>query len=327
MIYIACPGNVETGGTELLHQLSNILSYKFNLDNRIYYHTYNSKVDPVGDRFKKYNAKYVFEVTDVEEDFLIVPEISTELLNNYSKISKCVWWLSVDNYFKAFPKNKIKNFLKFILGRAKKKFDFKNKDITHFVQSHYAGKFLESNGINNYYFLSDYLNKDFLKEEVVYKSVNRENIVLYNPKKGFEFTKEIISYSVINGKSFQFVPLQNLTPAEIIDLGKKAKVYIDFGQHPGKDRFPREAAILGCAVITGLKGSAKYFEDIKIDSKYKFRDTDDKIQEIVELIETCMKDYDKIIGDFFEYREYIKSEYKIFVNEVSKITDVFSRSI
>lgn len=50
----------------------------------------------------------------------------------------------------------------------------------------------------------------------------------------------------------------------------KSKVYIDFGNHPGKDRIPREAAISGCIVITGKRGAAAFAEDVCIPETYKF---------------------------------------------------------
>jgi len=59
---------------------------------------------------------------------------------------------------------------------------------------------------------------------------------------------------------------------EVIKLLQKAKVYIDFDYHPRKDRLPREAAILGCCVITRKRGSAKFFEDVPIPDEYKFED-------------------------------------------------------
>ncbi len=39
---------------------------------------------------------------------------------------------------------------------------------------------------------------------------------------------------------------------------RKAKLYIDFGYHPGKERMPREACLLDCCLIIGKDGSAKY---------------------------------------------------------------------
>ena len=67
-----------------------------------------------------------------------------------------------------------------------------------------------------------------------------------------------------------WVPLQNMTRSELVNVMRVAKVFVDFGYHPGKDRLPRECAANGCCVITGMRGSANYFEDVPIPSKYKF---------------------------------------------------------
>ena len=49
----------------------------------------------------------------------------------------------------------------------------------------------------------------------------------------------------------------------------ESKVYIDFGNHLGKDRIPREVAS-GCCIITGKTGADKYKEDVYIGEKFKF---------------------------------------------------------
>ena len=97
------------------------------------------------------------------------------------------------------------------------------------------------------------------------------------------------------------------------------KLYIDFGNHPGKDRFPREAAISGCCILTDKKGSAAYHKDVPILEKYKFEDKDENINQIIERIEFCLTNYSAAINDFKEYREYIKQEKQTFKNDVSRI--------
>ena len=49
---------------------------------------------------------------------------------------------------------------------------------------------------------------------------------------------------LIKKNDFNFVPLINLNNDEIINTLSKSKIYIDIGSHPGKDRLPREAALL-----------------------------------------------------------------------------------
>jgi hypothetical protein len=106
---------------------------------------------------------------------------------------------------------------------------------------------------------------------------------------------------------------------EIIDLLKKAKVYIDFGNHPGKDRIPREAAVLGCCVIVGKRGSAKYYEDVPIPEEYKFDVRKCNIDSIISKIFYCFNNYEYLINDFEYYRKCIHSEPNNFLNDLKKI--------
>lgn len=49
----------------------------------------------------------------------------------------------------------------------------------------------------------------------------------------------------------------------------ESMIYIDFGEHPGKDRIPREAAMRDLIVITGRDGAAVNDVDVSIPKKYK----------------------------------------------------------
>ena len=108
--------------------------------------------------------------------------------------------------------------------------------------------------------------------------------MLYNPKKGIEFTRQLIEAA----PDLNWVPLENMSNEEVRGKLKTSKVYIDFGDHPGKDRFPREAAISGCCVITGKRGSAAY-DDVPIPE------------------------------DFDGYRSTIKAEKNKFIEDVRSI--------
>ena len=148
-------------------------------------------------------------------------------------------------------------------------------------------------------------------------SKDKQNIVLYNPKKGLEFTQKIIEKS--KGKNWKWVPLIGLKNEQVKEYLETSKVYIDFGNHPGKDRFPREAAILGCCVLTDKRGAANYFKDVPIADKYKYEDKDKNIPKIIQMIEYCIENYSIARNDFEDYREYIKSEKATFTDDVVKI--------
>ena len=110
-----------------------------------------------------------------------------------------------------------------------------------------------------------------------------------------------------------------MTRDEVVGLLRKAKVYIDFGEHPGKDRIPREAAISGCCVITGKKGSAAFSEDVAIPEKYKFQDVPSKIPDISGAVRKCLENYDEETRNFESYRDRIRAEESRFDSDLSSI--------
>ncbi len=77
------------------------------------------------------------------------------------------------------------------------------------------------------------------------------------------------------------------------------KKMLDFGNHPGKDRLPREAAIPGCCIITGKCGSSGNNIDIIIDA-----------------IKTCLDNYPDEFKKFEIYRKSIQEEYSLFISDI-----------
>ena len=313
-IYILCPPSYATGGTELLHQLCDLLN-KLKYDTYIYYSPWIK--NPTAERFKNYNIQIAKTIEDNCQNIFIASEIDNYPLYKFNKIQKGIWWLSVDNHFKNkfLRKNNLKIRIKDIFFN-RRYFDFENKDafnFVHFAQSYYAKTFLESKGVKDVYMLSDYINEEFLKGTPSFK--NRENIVLYNPKKGVEKVNKLIAIA----KNIKWIPLENMTLKEIQNLLIKSKVYIDFGEHPGKDRFPREAAISGCCIITNTNGSAKYFEDVSILDEFKFDLEKTELSNVISCIENCFENYEHEILKFANYRDKIFKEKEIFQLESKQI--------
>ena len=311
-IYIACPANVATGGPELLHQLCHKLRKKGYISYMYYYYRKKSE-NPVHERYEKYNTECVDYIEDNKNNIIIVPEVNINLLKKFKNIKKSIWWLSVDNYF--ISKNSKRNKIKTIFGLLN--FDYREKDIIHLSQSQYAIEFLRQSGIEekNIYYLSDYLNNVFIEESKCNTKFEKKNNVLYNPKKGYEFTKKIIDMS----EGLNWVPLENLKPEEMSKLMMESKVYIDFGNHPGKDRIPREAAISGCCIITGKRGSAKYKEDVYIEDEFKFNDSEENIDSIISKINYLIENYENETKKFDLYRDRISKEEIVFEKDIDKI--------
>ncbi len=325
-IYVLCPANAQTGGTELAHQLVDYL----NNTNRKSYIVYSDDMQfveaKIPQSFQKYNINKTINIEDTKDNCVVIPEIYFHLSKKMKKIKLIFWWMSFDNYcLNAGRRYLIQLFIKrnfsfrelisriyhfnsncsFHFSDIKK---IKKDRIIHVYQSRYASDMLYQNGIYEQLSLTDYINLEFVKSKKSFPK--RENIVLYNPKKGLPITQKLIK----SMPNVEFIALKGLSRNQLNELFRTAKVYIDFGNHPGKDRIPREACVNGCCVIVGKNGSAQYFEDVPILAKYKFDRK--QIGEIKERIFSIFKNYEKSILDFEFYQNRIKEEKNIFHNEI-----------
>ena len=193
-------------------------------------------------------------------------------------------------------------------------FDKDDDNIEHWVQSDYARIFIKKNGIvdKQIYRVRDYLNEAFLQRASQVDLSQKENIVAYNPVKGFEFTQKLLRVA----PEINWQAIRDMTPEEVQQLLARAKVYIDFGNHPGRDRIPREAAVSGCCVVTGRRGAAGNPNDIAIDDSFKFNDTDDNLIPIVERIKDIFANFRKNYESQRKYREQIMTERVEFDHDV-----------
>ena len=184
------------------------------------------------------------------------------------------------------------------------------------MQSEYAKQFVTERISPNVFELSDYINDAFF---VPYDEMERFNHVLVNPAKGMKFTQKIM-YAM---PDVTFIPLQGLSRTRLINLMRQSKLYIDFGDHPGKDRMPREAAMCGCCVITSRNGSAAYSEDVGLPDYYKIERGEANISKIADRIREVLRLYP--VDDFAEYREQIKGEKARFQDGVRELAERLRR--
>lgn len=320
VVYVQSPPNYFSGGPLALHQLAFKLR-KMSI-NAVMYYGPKLKNNPVNINFTKYEIPYVFEISDNSKNVLITHEFNTSILFKFKNIKKAIWWLSIDNYYKGhefLKKNIVNRFLSYF--KLFKFFDLNNSkhlnsDVFHLAQSQYAYEYLKNKNIKNLNYLHCYLDEKF--SEISYDLTSKLDIVAYNPKKGINFTKKIVKR--FHESKIKFVPVQNMSIDEVQELLMKSKIYIDFGNHPGRDRFPREAALFGCSVITNKKGSAKNNIDINISEDYKFQhESELELDKIVELINDIIMNFRSHHDNFNSYRKTILRDEKRFAIELKKI--------
>lgn len=312
---IICPAGKPTGGVELLHQMAYILKNDGYSVHITYWplkqeHTLNIF-------YKEYlNGVSVLDrIIDEPETIIILPEVFSYFIHKIKRSKIVFWWLSVDNYI---------NSKKLGFAYSNRFFPFtywnvqKNDRILHAVQSEYAKIYLSKYQVETNFYISDYINDEYFDEYAQNMNLNaksRKDVLVYNPAKGGEEQKKLISFLE---KNIQCIPLKNMDKKTMIRILGESKVYIDFGEHPGKDRIPRESATLGCCIITNKKGSAENDVDIPIPESYKFVQVGGYILEVEKKVLEIFENFEEHTKDFDAYRNKIKAEKDLFVEQVKK---------
>lgn len=330
-VYVFSPWGKTTGGIELLHQLVDYLRNR-QLEAYIYY--YENPSAQVPEVYSKYNIATATQVDDAKQTVLVLPEICFHVSAYYKESQIVLWWLSVDNYYhrekKHIPLYELFSYSKIygmkqlwhrlmrlfkLQWSIRPRFSIKEsikKTYIHAYQSEYANLHLQHRGVVELYPLKDYINTDFVSDEIC---TNREPNILYNPKKGIKFTRKLIK----SAPDLKFIPLQNLSRAELQHLFATSMLYVDFGSHPGMDRLPREAAVNGCCIVTGMQGAAANATDIPISDSYKFDESNASVAEIICRIREVLSDYEKHSKAFGPYRQRIMGEEQAFYKQIDEL--------
>lgn len=283
--YIVTPSNYVTGGIEAEYQLCDSINKQ---GGNAYILFVGGKNLSIPEEYLHYDAPSVYQI-DEEDGVIVFTEVfaNNALHHSLKSYTRIVWWLSVDN--------------------ARSSFDFSaDEDIIHCYQSEYARMFLMKSGAKKTAPLFDYLNDKYLNNKT---TESKLNMVCYSIK-GAAFAESLAGK--INAK---MVMLKDMSRDEVIDTLLRSKVFIDFGNHPGKDRIPREAAILMNCVITNKEGSANNDFDVRIPNHYKI----DHGSDAVSVINNCIDNYDSEQLEFEKYRSVIMSEKEEFFSQVKDI--------
>lgn len=262
-IYILCPHWIRTGGPEAEHQLSDALIEQ-GFDARLVYYgaddfsVRNEKGEHVGwgllREFPNYpapsfpdyaNYRIKPERTiDLDQPCVVVlPETLahiTKLLPDH--VTVLIWWLSVDNAFGALGHINLNHLRK--------------PNVLHAPQSEYAGRVLDALGLVSAGPLSDY-TVDLTKFATPMSWEDRPPLVLFNAnhKVIANWPAIVMEVAKLDGE-ISCQALASTDRANMARLFATARVYVDLGSFPGKDRMPREATTMGCCAIVSHAGAS-----------------------------------------------------------------------
>lgn len=294
-----CPAHVTTGGTESIHNLVHTFNQVDGVNAKIWYWQIRGG-DPQPDEYKRYGCEYITELPHDYHGVLIMPEIWANSVLDYDCI-RAINWLGIDAYAGHTSKDRRGMFLL-------------DDNIIHLPQSAYADDFLRKLGAKHIFRNVDVLNDDFFK---TYEEKPRYDTVLYNPAKATPFTYKLIDEAMNQG--IRFEPIQGLTRTELINKLRQTKLYIDFGDFPGRERIPREAVMCGCCIIIGAVGSGRFYDDFTLYDRYAFDRKEAHIFAIVREIKRVLAEYDEAQKDFEMFRAIIRADRELLIRQCKDI--------
>lgn len=254
-IYILALHNVRTGGPEALHQLSDALIEQ-GFDARMVYYDWRqiAALEGIGpgegycfgvrestiEEYACYRTNVVEHVPNDGGAIIVLPEPLCHLAPWFANQTALVWWLSVDNGFGALAKINLNQL--------------RRSNVRHATQSAYAERFVHALGFPHAGMLSDY-TVDLTEYATPLPMAERPKLACFNANRhkvdaahvadAMRELKDIdpeIECAIVQGSR-----------ADVARLFARARVYVDLGSFPGKDRMPREAASMGCPSV-GLVG-------------------------------------------------------------------------
>lgn len=285
MIYFLCPFH-RTGGPENMHLLCSMLNENADdVVSMIMYlsaHPPNAKLYP---EIGHVHTGYVHQINDIPTNIVVIPEIyCVRRLRKELRIQHCqyvVWWQS---YVHAC--------INYTLG------NWSLPDVWHAFHSYYQYAMVRpqlSKGME-WFFLTDFIAEEYTSFDASLVMDAKEDVVCFNGH------KDKITASICDQHNIPYVEIKNMSRDEVINTLKRCKVYVDMGTHPGKDHMPREAAMMGCIVITNKAGSAAYWEDVPILEKVSYE------TEIPTLVHKAFGAYHEMYRHQGQYRQKILDE-------------------
>lgn len=308
-VFVVCPARSESGGPELCHQLVHTLNTQNPGRASIVYQPFETRHD-VPPPYRRYDVRPARKEDIPDGATVVLPETFGPCLEWFPGCRIVFWWMSVNNFHKAARADAARqlDLMRSLVG-------------LHLYQSEYARGFLTSAHLGPTARLSDALAADYITAIDRPPTSVRKDLVAFNPAKGAQRTEQIFHAMLKSVRTApKVIALQGMSRKDMMHVLSEAKVYIDFGEHPGKDRMPREAAALGACVITNKRGSAGNKIDVPIPEDCKIDDRKPGWEcRAANKIRTVLDDYDQQARRFDEYRQMIAAGPAQFTEDVRSV--------
>ena len=286
-LVVVCPANAVTGGPEAMHQLVHTANRAQPGSAAILYAPFTVHANP--QEYRHYECPIIMRDQVPQDALVVLPEIWPDIAATFS--NRCaLWWLSVGNFGSHGQRN---------LERIS----------LHLCQSRYAFEHVQKNLSFEPMMLTDWV--DVLPVDTV-----RLPRVAVNPAKDAGMLRYFVE-----SKKFDVAELRGMDKIGVSAALHGSRMYVDFGNHPGRDRLPREAALAGCTVLSTYLGAACYWDDMPLPNHYKF----DTLDELTGKVEEELDHYDHYrSASQIGYESWVKKNRADFESEVDSLLSILN---
>ena len=278
-----------SGGPESIHQLAQIINELGVRAEIIYggssFEIVKSKgvqllyepptVNPTRGEYARYCPIPAHSTVLTEQTLVILPELFPAMHAMFAPAQTAYWWLSWDNaFFNGSPLNEPVFRSKF----------FARRDLLHLAQTFRTHILLRDRGAAHILDLVSYTDPRFTIAMPIKPNDNFG--VAYNPRKSSELPKRFFEQN----PDIPGCPIAGMSKEQLRDILSRTMIYVEFGNNPGNDRLPREAACVGCIVLAKRAGGSVYFEDMPLDDSFKFTEEQVKSGKLAETIRAISRD-------------------------------------
>ena len=319
-VLLFCP-EVPTGGPEAMHQLSHAINSMGGRAHMVYYDgpsrvEINGNVirnvnaqSPMPAHFAHYQPKPLQEMALTERVLAIYPEPAIDVALQPAANRRAIWWLSVDNAVGKFRQ---------LADAEQRRRLFLNSDILHFCQSDYARQFL-GDCVKQAQMLSDYTDPALVVQSASTQPiVQRPKRLCFFPTKGAALAKRFLTEHPLP-EGIEVTAIHGMSKAQVRETLLHAQIYIDFGNQPGKDRVPREAAVAGAVILLHATGAAKHPLDHPLAPQYLFTADDIGSGKLHQLVADIFANPAIHAAAQAKYRKNILGEQPRFNEEVRAV--------
>lgn len=243
--------------------------------------------------YSHYGIKLADEFSPTANDYVVIPESAMHFLPLAGEATPIIWWLSVDNIAAGFSQ---------IL-------ELRNGKALHYVQSRFAADVAHALGFEVSGLLTDYISHSHSDR---HRAGGERQGVAYNPRKGLPYLENLRPYLA----GVPLHPIEKMTPQQVSELLHSVQVYLDVGDHPGRDRLPREAALAGAVVISSEIGGASHQEDMPVGEEFKFSKKNETLEGVAQKVRAAIAGFDEASANQDAYRYWVRGQQVEFGRQV-----------